>query len=152
MKISKKTVIALCIIVPILALVLWLNQKPNFSKYHSYAVEIYDKDLGAYKEMPLTDEQFQRIVDVYKNDETLYYEWFEAFFVGYDIHLYKSKDMSGEYDYMTIGSIEDRFLCISGEIRGKTWDKAWGYDKQDTARQVYAIIEEAIEQYESGQE
>ena len=146
MKISKKIVTSLCIIVSILAIalfcILWFNQKPNFSKYHSYAVVT---DNGV---VPLTDEQFQRIVDVYKNDETLYYEWFEAFFGGYDIHLYKTTDMSGEYDYMTTGNIEDRFL----KIRGKTWYKSWGYDKQDTARQINAIIEEAINQSESEQE
>lgn len=148
MKIIKKAVVTLCIIVPILAVVLycicWLNQKPIFSKYHSYAVITDNGDI------PLTDEQFQRIVDVYKNDKTLYYEWFESFHAGYSIRLYKTKDMSGEYDYMTTGNIEDRFLNIGGKTWD--WDKAWGYDKQDTARQVDAIIEEAIDQYESEQE
>lgn len=74
MKISQKTVVALCIIVPILTLVLisWFNQKPNFSRYHSYAVLNYDKDLLEFYEIPLTGEQFQQIVDIYSNDETLF--------------------------------------------------------------------------------
>lgn len=145
MKISKKTVAALCIIVSILALItgfiLYTNQKPNFSKYHSYAVVTNNGDI------PLTGEQFQRIVDVYENDDTLQYDWYDSCFAGCEIKLYKTKDISGEYDYMTTGDIMDFYLVIND----KAW-KAWTYNKQDTARQVNAIIEEAIEQYESEQE
>lgn len=115
--------------------------------YHSYAVVTENGDI------PLTDEQFQRIVDVYKNDETLYYEWFEALGGGYKIKLYKTKDMSGEYASMYTGGIsDDKFLEINKKINDEWHKKSWGYYKQDTARQVDAIIEEAIDQYESEQE
>ena len=107
MKVSKKTAAALCIIVPILALVLfcafWLNQKPNFSKYHSYAVET-ESDC-----IPLTDEQFDQVVQLYKNDETLQIASAERLFgnvykTGYQIRLYRSDDMTGFYDIMYTGN------------------------------------------------
>lgn len=159
MKISKKTVVTLCIIITIITIlsyvlivVLWINQKPNFSKYHSYVVVLgYDKDLGN-RYVQLTDKQFQQIVDVYKNDKTLNYE-FEGFSGGermYDIRLYKTSDMTGKFDIMVtcddnsnflkIERINEFLLCIFG---------SYWYIEQDTARQVNAIIEEAIEQSES---
>ncbi|MBP1548509.1 MAG: hypothetical protein J6A05_00765, partial [Oscillospiraceae bacterium] len=97
MKTSRKIRVSFCIIVPILILVvaciLYFNQKPNFSAYHSYSVN----------GIPITDEDFQRIVEVYENDKTLSNEWIEAFFAGYSIRLYRTDDMSGVYDYMTTG-------------------------------------------------
>ena len=90
MKISKKTVIALSIIVPILALVLffvlWFNQKPNFSKYHSYAV-ITDNGI-----VSLNDEQFQQISQGYANEETIEYNWLKSggYGSGHKLILYKS--------------------------------------------------------------
>lgn len=151
MKISKKIVTTLCIIVPILALItgfiLYTNQKPNFSKYHSYAVVTGNGDI------PLTDEKFQRIVDVYKNDKTLYYDWFdEARSYGYEIKLYKSTDMSGEYYSMTTGGTDGLFLRIRRKTNNGYWKKAWEYFEKDTMIHVCSIIEEAIEQYESEQE
>lgn len=162
MKISKKTVIKLCIIIPILAIVLWLlviflwiNQKPNFSKYHSYVVQFYDKNLGDDRYIQLTDKQFQQIVDVYKNDKTLHYE-FEGSPGGermYNIRLYKTADMTGKCDFLETCDDNSNFLKISriNYFLLCNFGKYW-YIERDTARQVNAIIKEAIEQYESEQE
>ena len=134
MKKHKKLKVTIYIIVPILILVvaciLYFNQKPNFSVYHSYSVD----------GIPITDEDFQRIVDVYENDKTLSYWWYDALPTGYDLRLYRMEDMSGECDYMCTGDIIDMYLVMDG--------KSWAYDNQDTARQVNAIIEEIIEKSE----
>lgn len=163
MKFNIKTIVALCITVFtfVLALscvifVLWINQKPNFSKYHSYKVVLgYDKNLGSTGYMQLTDEQFQRIADIYNDDETLCYKWFGDFSGehSYDIILYKAADMTGKsvimqtycdnVDFFTIGKSND-FLVVY------FW-KAWRIE-QDTSKQVNAVIKELIEQYESGRE
>ena len=151
MKISRKKVVALCIIIPVIALVILLVlyfDKPHFSKYKSYSVITKNGDI------PLTDEQFQRIIQVYEND-TLHYGWFDSFSGGGKIKLYKSGDMSGEYDLMVTGTIMDFYLMIGTPRNDDSgiynW-KAYYYDKQDTARQVFAIIDEAIAQYKSEQE
>lgn len=160
MKISKKTVVTLCIIITIitilsyvLIIVLWINQKPNFSKYHSYVVVLgYDKDLGN-RYVQLTDKQFQQIVDVYKNDKTLHYEFEGSSGVHrYNIRLYKTADMTGKFDIMVTCDDNSNFLKIEriNEFLLCIFGKYW-YIEQDTARQVNAIIEEAIEQYESEQ-
>lgn len=158
MKISKGLILNLCkiaaILILILCIVLWYNQKPNFSKYHSYVVALgYDKDLGDRRYIQLTDKQFQQIVDVYKNDKTLHYDKGSSGEYRYNIRLYKTADMTDEYDvmctcgdnanFLRIGRIDDFLLCI----HWKTWRV-----EQDTARQVNAIIREAIDQYESEQE
>lgn len=154
MKISKKIVVALCIIVSILAIallcVLWFNQKPNFSKYHSYAILTYDKDLLEFYEIPLTDEQFQQIVDIYTNDETLFYDYWNAKHYLHDgayIKLYKTNDMSGRCVYMQTGYNDGKHeMCL--------WigDKCFPFDNPDTATQVIDILREAFKQYESEQE
>lgn len=152
MKIDRKIIRKLHINVPGMLLVLvvlggflWLNQKPDFSEYHSYIA--YD---GSGRSVSLTDEQFERITKVYENDETMYYEWFDTFSSesGYTIHLYKTTDMSGEYDIMLTGGVCERHLLeIGREINNGngvySW-KAWEYKKQTTAREVIAIIDEAI--------
>lgn len=134
MKKHKKLKVTICIIVPILILVvaciLYFNQKPNFSAYHSYSVD----------GIPITDEDFQRIVEVYENDKTLSYDWFGDLSAGYHLRLYKTDDMSGKYDNMYTGDIIDTYLEMDG--------KWWTYHNQDTARQVNAIIEEIIEKSE----
>lgn len=153
MKISRKAVVALCIIVPILTLVLlcvlWFNQKPNFSRYHSYAVITDNGDI------PLTDERFQQVVQSYKNDETLQIASVErllgkVYKTGYQIKLYKSDDMTGFYDTMYTGN--------SGVGDGSTtmclWinDKCFMFDNSKTGRYVLNTIREAIDQPESEQE
>lgn len=153
MKISKKTLTALCIIVSILVLilfsVLWFNQKPNFSRYHSYAVITDNGDI------PLTDERFQQVVQSYKNDETLQIASVErllgkVYKTGYQIKLYKSDDMTGFYDTMYTGN--------SGVGDGSTtmclWinDKCFMFDNSKTGRYVLNTIREAIDQPESEQE
>lgn len=134
MKTSRKIRVSFCIIAFILIFVvgciLYFNQKPNFSAYHSYSVD----------GIPITDEDFQRIVDVYENDKTLSYWWYDALPTGYDLRLYRTEDMSGECDYMCTGDIIDMWLVMDG--------KGWTYDNQNTARQVNAIIEEIIEKSE----
>lgn len=134
MKTSRKMRVAFCIIVPILILVvgciLYFNQKPNFSAYHSYSVN----------GIPITDEDFQRIAEVYENDKTLSYDCFGELYAGYNLILYKTDDMSGKYDTMYTGDIIDTSLVMDG--------KWWTYYNQDTARQVNAIIEEIIEKSE----
>lgn len=105
------------------------------------------------EEIPITDEQFQRIVDVYENDETLYYELFEAFRDGFTIRLYKTKDMSGKYDIMWTGGRESYVLKIDRQNNNGTWsEKAWRYKNKDTMNQVTEFIFELIDQSESEQE
>ena len=159
MKIDRKIIRKLHINVPGMLLVLvvlggflWLNQKPDFSEYHSYAVVgMYFKDYNGGK-VPLTEEQFQRITEVYKNDETLYYEWFEPFWDGYEIHLYKTTDMSGQFDIMYTGGLEDKYLMIGKLQKNGHWSwKGWGYyptKEHNAFRQTEAIIEEAINEAE----
>lgn len=146
MKISKKTVVALCIIVSILALVAWfilyVSQQPNFSKYHSYAVVTENGDIA------LTDEQFQRVIDVYKNDK-LTYNWLsvDAFPLGWEIHLYETNDLSGDYVIMRTGNKgSSEEFCIS------VGDKYYFYEKGNNQNLVSEIIREAINQPESEQE
>ena len=156
MKVSRKKTAALCIIIPMIALVIlflvWylFFGKPDFSKYKSYSV-VYDY---RQKELQLTDEQFQRIIQVYEND-TLHYGLYDSFTGSYEMRLYKSNDMSGEYDLMETGSIVDFCLLIgthkNDDSGVRDW-KAYYYYKQDTTSQVCAIIREAIEEAESEQE
>lgn len=149
MKISKKAIVTLCIIVSILAIVLfcvlWFNQKPNFSKYHSYAVVTENGDI------PLTDGQFQKIAELYKNDETMYIATLfeDAHMEGYKLKLYKTADMSGNYLTVYTGSSAP----ITGITHLKMGNKAFGYDegRDNIARQIETIIAGAIEQYESEQ-
>ena len=155
MKIRKKTVVTFCIIIPILAIVLYVfflfTQKPDFSKYHSYEV------ITLHDDIPLTDEQFQRIVNVYENDETLHFVT-SAPSAGYLIKLYETDDMSGEYDIMSTGG--DRgdgslYLIIDRGKNNNPQYKLWEYKNPDTMKHVKAIIkeaEEAIDQSESEQE
>lgn len=143
MKVSKKTVITLCIIVPILALVLFcvlrLNQKPNFSKYHSYAVETE----SGY--VPLTDEQFRQIAHSYINEDSLEYRWSSKIGpAGHKLILFKSYDMSGNCVTMYTG-VNYPFSYLDIGNRSFVFDSS---NPIDTAEQ---IIEEAIDQYESGQ-
>lgn len=143
MKVSKKTVIALCIIVPILILVLscvlWLNQKPNFSKYHSYAVET---ESGI---VPLTDEQFQQIVQSYMSDNTLEYRWLSPLGPsGHKLILFKSNDMSGNYITMYTG-VADAVSCLYVDNRSFIFDSSKPIDI------VEQIIKEANDQSESEQ-
>ncbi len=140
MKISKKAITALCIIVSILAIalfcILWFNQKPNFSKYHSYAV-VTDNGI-----VPLTDEQFQQITQSYISED-LQHCWL-AHESGYRLILYKSNDMSGNCVNMYTGvTYPVSYLCIG--------NRCFVFDGNapDFAEQ---IIKEAIEQYESEQE
>ena len=111
MKTSRKIIVSFCIIAFILIFVvgciLYFNQKPNFSVYHSYSVN----------GIPITDEDFQRIVEVYENDKTLSYDWFGDLSAGYHLRLYKTDDMSGKYDNMYTGDIIDTYL----EMDGKWW-------------------------------
>ncbi|MBD5140694.1 MAG: hypothetical protein HDT25_04680 [Ruminococcus sp.] len=142
MKICKKTLIALCIILPILVFaagfILYVNQQPNFSKYHSYSVVT---DNGG---ITLTDEQFKQIVDIYKNDKTSYRAWgFDNHYMsGYDIKLYETDDMSGDFVYMITGS--------NGKGGNENGMALWiGHDcfpfeNPNTANMVNDIIEEAI--------
>lgn len=145
MNISIKKITVWCIIILIIAFsvcrIIYI-QKPHFSRYKSYTVVT---DNG---EIPLTDEQFQQIVQIYKNDEELHHEPFaDSYIVGYKLHLYYSDDMSGKYVGMCPGRIGDRsemYLHLDG--------KDYSYNKSDTVRQVNAIISEAISQYETEQE
>lgn len=146
MKISKKAVVELCIIVPIAALIigfiLYAAQQPNFSKYHSYTVVTDNGDI------PLTEEQFQRIVNVYENDE-LQYNWLSYDFTprGWEIHLYETDDLRGDYVVMRTGNKGDeREFCIG------VGDKVYSYKRGNNSNSVNEIIFEAIEQYESEQE
>ena len=153
MKISKKIAVTLCIIVSILAISLycvwWCNNNPYaiFSKYHSYVVDDF---YGNFNDVPLTDEQFKRIVDVYKQDKLSRGGWLDDYQRnGVRIKLYETNDMSGDYVHMVTGTNGkgDGFktMCL--------WigDKCFPFDKSDTAEQVNAIIREAIEQSESEQ-
>lgn len=153
MKINKKTVVTFCIIIPILAIalfcILWFNQKPNFSKYHSYALVTYDKDSLEFGEIPLTDEQFQQIVDIYTNDETLCYEYWNAkhyLHDGASIKLYKTNDLSGRCVYMQTGYND-------GKHEMSLWigDKCFPFDNPDTATQVIDILRKILRQSESEQ-
>ncbi|MCM1329466.1 MAG: hypothetical protein NC253_08515 [Ruminococcus sp.] len=149
MKISKKAIVTLCIIVPILAIVLWYYQKPNFSKYHSYAVVFHDEDLETYIDIPLTDEQFQKIAQGYINEKTLHQDTiFErVWMAGYKIKLYKTKDMSGEYDVMWTGGLGDNAdACL--------WinDKCFNFNTSRPINNADKIIFELIKQYESERE
>ena len=140
MKISKKTVIALCIIVPILALVLWLNQKPNFSKYHSYAVETESGYI------PLTDEQFQQIAQSYISDDTLEYCWSSKLGPGgHKLILFKSYDMSGNCVNMYTGVTYPVSYLYLG-------NRSFKFDSSKPIDVAEQIIEEAINQSESEQE
>lgn len=144
MKISKKTVVAFCIIVPIFALilfsVLWFNQKPNFSKYHSYAV-VTDND-----NIPLTDEQFQQIVQSYMSDDTLEYRWLSPLGPsGHKLILFKSNDMSGNYVTMYTG-VTDAVPCLYVDNRSFIFDSSKPIDI------IEQIIQEATDQPESEQE
>ena len=140
MKISKKTVITLCIIVPILALVLWLNQKPNFSKYHSYAVETESGYI------PLTDEQFQQISQSYISEDTLEYCWSSKIGpAGHKLILFKSYDMSGNCVTMYTGVSDPMPYLYIG-------NRSFFFDSGKPIDVAEQIIKEAIEQYESEQE
>lgn len=140
MKISKKTVVALCIIVPILELVLWHNQKPNFSKYHSYAVET----KSGY--IPLTDEQFQQIAQSYISEETLHYVWFgHNGPAGNKLILFKSDDMSGNCVTMYTGGLG----AVSSLYLG---NRCFEFDSSKPINIAEKIIAEAFKQYESEQE
>ncbi len=145
MKISKKTVIALSIIVPILALVLffvlWFNQKPNFSKYHSYAV-ITDNGI-----VSLNDEQFQQISQGYANEETIEYNWLKSggYGSGHKLILYKSYDMSGNCVTMYTGvSYPVSEMYLGG--------KCFVFDSSKPINIADEIIQEAIAQSESERE
>lgn len=143
MKISKKTVKTLCIIIPLLAIVLWFTQKPIFFIYHSYAIETENGDI------PLTDEQFQQIAQGYLNEKTLRIGtvFDRVWQAGYTIKLYKTKDMSGKYDIMMTGGKGDESdVCL--------WinDKCFPFDTHYPINIANEIIAEAIEQYESEQE
>lgn len=166
MKVSKKTAAALCIIaifltlaVPCVLFLLWINQKPNFSQYHSYELKIgFDKDSGKDIYMQLTDEQFQRIVDMYENDENLYYEWRgkSSGVHKYHIYLYKTADMTGEADSMWMCSDDYNFLKIYRSDAFVNYFLLWGsteswHIEQSTSKQVNAVIKEFIDQYEREQ-
>ncbi|MDE7289908.1 MAG: hypothetical protein K2N71_10470 [Oscillospiraceae bacterium] len=151
MKISKKTVAALCIIVPILALsafitwsILYVNQQPNFSKYHSYAVKIENGIV------PLTDEQFRQIAQGYINEETLRVRGLleDAQRAGHVLYLYKSDDMSGEHDIMRTGAKAGTYAEICLFID----DRAFRFSSDRPINIVNEIIAEAINQSESEQE
>lgn len=144
MKISKKAVKALCIIVSILAIalfcVLWFNQKPNFSKYHSYAVVTDNGNI------PLTDEQFQQIVQSYMSDDTLEYRWLSPLGPsGHKLILFKSNDMSGNYVTMYTG-VTDAVPCLYVDNRSFIFDSSKPIDI------IEQIIQEATDQPESEQE
>lgn len=144
MKISKKIVAALCIIVPVLALItgfiLYTNQKPNFSKYHSYAVVTDNGDI------PLTDEQFQQIVQSYMSDNTLEYRWLSPIGPsGHKLILFKSNDMSGNYITMYTG-VADAVSCLYVDNRSFIFDSSKPIDI------VEQIIKETNDQSESEQE
>ncbi len=141
MKISKKLAGDLCIIVSIilivLGIVLWFNQKPNFSKYHSYAVVTDNGNI------PLTDEQFQQIAQSYICEDTWEYRW-EVHENGYQLFLYKSDDMSGDYVTMYTGvPYPMSYLCIG--------NRCFIFDSSKPIDIAEQIIEEAIEQSESEQ-
>lgn len=139
MKVSKKMAAALCIIVPILAIVLWSNQKPNFSKYHSYAVETE----SGY--VPLTDEQFRQIAQNYINEDSLEYSWSSKIGpAGHKLILFKSYDMSGNCVTMYTG-VNYPFSYLDIGNRSFVFDSS---NPIDAAEQT---IEKAIEQYESEQ-
>lgn len=140
MKISKGLILDLCrisaILILILCIVLWFNQKPNFSKYHSYAVETESGYI------PLTDEQFQQITQNYISED-LQHCWL-AHKTGHRLILYKSDDMSGNCVNMYTGvTYPISYLCID--------NRCFVFDGNapDVAEQ---IIEEAINQSESEQE
>lgn len=142
MKISKKTAAALCIIVPIfaLALVLRFNQKPNFSKYHSYAVVTDNGNI------PLTDEQFQQIVQSYMSDDTLEYRWLSPLGPGgHKLILFKSNDMSGNYVTMYTG-VTDAVPCLYVNNR------SFIFDSSKPIEIVEQIIQESTVRSESEQE
>ncbi|MDE7293619.1 MAG: hypothetical protein K2N72_04260 [Oscillospiraceae bacterium] len=159
MKINREMIRKLRIIVPKTLLILvvlggflWFNQKPNFSKYHSYVVETFDGD-----KIQLTDEQFQRIIEAYGDDIKYMPDW--AFEHGTPregrrIELYKTTDMSGECDIMYTGVIffedrDDRALVIGRKkFNGDYSWKAWYYEKQTTIRKVLAVVDEAINEAE----
>ena len=154
MKISKGLILDLCkiaaILILILCIVLWYNQKPNFSKYHSYAVAIYDKDLGDYKQIPLTDEQFQQIANGYVNEETLRVRGLldDAQRNGFMLYLYKSDDMSGQPDAMWTDALAGTYAEMCLFIN----DRAFRFDRSKPINIANKIIKEAIEQSESEQE
>jgi|GEM_PF-2097775 len=142
MKISKKTAAALCIIVPIfaLALVLRFNQKPNFSKYHSYAVVTDNGNI------PLTDEQFQQIVQSYMSDDTLEYRWLSPLGPsGHKLILFNSNDMSGNYVTMYTG-VTDAVPCLYVNNR------SFIFDSSKPIEIVEQIIQESTVRSESEQE
>ncbi len=126
----------------VLAGFLWVNQKPNFSKYHSYAI------AGDGGNVPLTDEQFQRIVEAYENDEMHYMIFSDRVCAGYEIYLYKTKDMSGQYDVLRTGDLQTNFIMIYRKtINGDISCKSFEYEnsgEENTFRQVQAVIREAI--------
>ncbi|MCM1023416.1 MAG: hypothetical protein NC395_05080 [Prevotella sp.] len=154
MKISKKAIVTLCIIVPILALVLfcilWFNQKPDFSKYNSYAVVTDNGDI------PLTDGQFRQVVQAYKNDGTLQIRGVlermleESNKAGYKIKLYKTADMAGNYDTMYTGNsgIGDGSLTMCLWIN----DTCFMFENSKTGMNVLNTVKEAIAQSESERE
>lgn len=144
MKISKKAVKALCIIVSILILIfgvyLWDNQKPNFSKYHSYAVETESGYI------PLTDEQFQQISQSYISEDTLEYCWSSKIGpAGHKLILFKSYDMSGNCVTMYTGVSDPMPYLYIG-------NRSFFFDSGKPIDIAEQIIKEAIEQYESEQE
>lgn len=143
MKISKGLILDLCriaaILVLILGIVLWFNQKPNFSKYHSYAVETESGYI------PLTDEQFQQIAQSYISDDTLEYCWLSKLgSAGYKLILFKSDDMSGNCVTMYTGvPYPMSYLCIG--------NRCFVFDGSKPIDIAEQIIEEAIERSESEQ-
>ena len=144
MKISKSLILDLCriaaILILILCIVLWFNQKPNFSKYHSYAVETESGYI------PLTDEQFQQISQSYISEDTLEYCWSSKIGpAGHKLILFKSYDMSGNCVTMYTGVSDPMPYLYIG-------NRSFFFDSGKPIDVAEQIIKEAIEQYESEQE
>ena len=144
MKISKGLILDLCriaaILIFILCIVLWYNQKPNFSKYHSYAV-VTDNGI-----VPLTDEQFQQIAQSYIGEDTLEYCWSSKIGpAGHKLILFKSYDMSGNCVTMYTGvSYPIPYLYVG--------NRSFKFDSSKPIDVAEQIIEEVINQFESEQE
>ena len=156
MKISRKKIVVLCIIIPIvvfLVLQIIYIQKPHFSKYKSYVVMTHSGE-----EIPITDEQFQKIVQVYENDKTLnlgHYPFSrDGQQGGYTLKLYKSIDLNGDFTYMytgTNGKGGDPYtMCLW--IGNTSEYKYYPYSNPQTGDNVMTIVREAISQYENEQE
>lgn len=137
MKISKGLILDLCrisaILILILCIVLWYNQKPNFSKYHSYAV-VTDNGI-----VPLTDEQFQQIAQSYISEDTLEYRLSSKIGpAGHKLILFKSDDMSGNCVTMYTGvSYPISYLYVG--------NRRFVFDSSKPIDVAEQIIEEAIE-------